>query len=97
VEVGCERFFELSGFVSSPWCTSLGVRNYACLALLSSIVHVDEKWVAQEYLHRCKTIKWKKADDDDALKCWICERILDVEQLGLLKPAELTMTDITLD
>jgi hypothetical protein len=44
-----------------------------------------------------KMNKWKKADDDDALKCWNCERILDAEQLGLPKPAELTMADITLD
>jgi hypothetical protein len=46
--------------------------NYERLAMLSSIVHnvyVDEKRVAQEYLHRCKMNKWKKADDDDALKC----------------------------
>jgi hypothetical protein len=40
--------------------------------MLSSIVqnmYVDEKWIAQEYLHRCKMNKWKKGDDDDALKC----------------------------
>ncbi len=100
VEVGCERSFGLSGYVSSPWRTRLGVHNYERLAMLSSIVHnvyVDEKWVAQEYLHGCKMSKWKKVDDDDALKYWNCERILDVEQLGLPKPAELTMADITLD
>ncbi len=28
VEVGCERFFGLSGYVSSPRRTRLGVRNY---------------------------------------------------------------------
>ncbi len=100
VEVRCERFFGLSGYVSSPWRTQLGVHNYERLAMLSSIVqnvYVDEKWVAQEYLRRCKMNKWKKADDDDALKCWNCERILDAERLGLPKPAELTMADITLD
>jgi hypothetical protein len=100
VEVGCKRFFGLSGYVSSPRRTRLGVRNYERLAMLSSIVHnvhVDEKWVAQEYLRRCKMNKWKKADDDDALKCWNCERILDAEQLGLPKPAQLTMADITFD
>jgi hypothetical protein len=68
--------------------------------MLSSIVHnvhVDEKWVAQEYLLRCKMNKWKKADDDDALKCWNCERILDAEQLWLPKPAQITMADVTFD
>ena len=34
VEVGCERFFNLSGYVSSPKRTSLGVRNYERLAML---------------------------------------------------------------
>jgi hypothetical protein len=56
VEVGCERLFGLSGYVSLPWRTQLGVRNYERLAMLSSIVqnvYVNEKWVAQEYLRRC--------------------------------------------
>jgi hypothetical protein len=100
VVVRCERFFGLSGYVSSPQRTQLGICNYEQLAMLSSIVqnvYVDEKWVAQEYLRRCKMNKWKKADDDDALKCWNCERILDAEQLGLPKPAELIMTDVTWD
>ena len=53
VEVGCERLFGLSGYVSSPCRTRLGVRNYERLAMLSSIVqnvYVDTKWVAEEYL-----------------------------------------------
>ncbi len=51
---------------------NLGSKNYECLAILSSIVqnvYVYEKWVAQEYKRRCKMNKWKKVDDDDALKC----------------------------
>jgi hypothetical protein len=100
VEVGCEQLFGLSGYVSSPRRTRLGVRNYERLAMLSSIVqnvYVDVKWVAEEYLRRCKLNKWTKADDDDALKCFNCARILDAEQQGLPKPAELTTTDITCD
>jgi hypothetical protein len=100
VEVGCERLFGLSGYVSSPQRSRLGVRNYERLAMLSSIVqnvYVDVKWVAEEYLRCSKLNKWKKADDNDALKCFNCERILDAEQLGLpTKPAELTMADIHL-
>ncbi len=34
VEVGCERFFGLSGYISSPRQTRLGVRNYERLAIL---------------------------------------------------------------
>ena len=99
MEVGCERLFGLSGYVSAPRRTRLGVRNYERLAMLSSIVqnvYVDVKWVSEEHLRRCKQKKWKKADDD-ALKCFNCERILEAEQLGLPKPAELTLADITFD
>ncbi len=72
VEVECERFFALSGYISLPKRTQLGVRNYERIAMLSSIlrlVYVDSEWVAQEYLHRCKTGVWKEGDDKDALKC----------------------------
>ena len=52
--------------------------------------------MAQEYLQHCKRNKWKKASDDDALKCFNCERILEAEQLGLPELAtELTIADIT--
>ena len=66
--------------------------------MLSSIVqnvHVDVKWVAKEYMQRCKMNKWQSARDDNALKCFNCERILEAEQLGLPEPFELTMADIT--
>lgn len=41
---GCEHFFNLSGYGSSPQHTRLGVRNYKRLAMLTSIlkvIHVD--------------------------------------------------------
>jgi hypothetical protein len=41
--------------------------------------------------------KWKKANDDDALKYFNCERILEVKQLGLPRPAALTMANIASD
>jgi hypothetical protein len=96
-EVGCERFFALSGYVSAPRRTRLGVRNYERLAILSSIVqrlYIDEKWVAAEYLRRCKNGSWKKENDVDALKCWNLERILDAELLNEPVPSELTMEDL---
>ena len=37
VEVGCERFFCLSGYISSSRQTRLGVRMYAHLAMLASL------------------------------------------------------------
>ncbi len=40
VEVGCERFFGLSGYISSPRQTRLGVRNYCNVIKHSqSIIH----------------------------------------------------------
>lgn len=98
VEVGCERFFALSGYISLPKRTWLGVRNYERIAMLSSIlrsVYVDPALVAQEYLRRCKTGVWKDGDDKDALKCWNLERLLEAATFGQPKPSELTMSDLT--
>ncbi len=39
VEVGCERYFCLSGYILPPRQTRLGVKMYECLAMLASIVH----------------------------------------------------------
>ena len=75
IEVGCERFFNLSGYVSSPQCTRLNVGNYKQLAILASLVHkvyVSEEWVLQEYLCRCETGAWKEGTED-APKCWNLE------------------------
>ena len=46
VEVGCERFFSLSGYVSAPLRTRLGVRTYERIALLAAIlpkVYIDKE------------------------------------------------------
>ena len=100
VEVGCERFFGLSGYISSPQRTRLGVRNYERLAMLSSIlrvVYVNPEWVAEEYLRRCKSSAWKKASDDESLKCWNLERIIQAEQFGDPTPKNLSMDDLLCD
>ena len=57
-EVGCERFFSLSGYISAPRRTRLNVRTYERLAMLATIiqnVYIDKEWVAEEYLRRCKS------------------------------------------
>jgi hypothetical protein len=90
-------FFCLSGYISSPRRTRLGVRTYECLAMLASIVHtvcIDDAWVAAEYLRRCKARTWKKENTVEAVKCWNLERILDAEQRGQPMPEELTMDDL---
>ena len=97
VEIGCERFFSLAGYVSDPRRTRLGVRTYERLALLAGImnkVYIDKDWVAKEYLRRCKAGAWKKDLDDDAVKCWNLERILDAEMVGSPVPAPLTVDDL---
>ena len=85
VEVGCERFFNLSGYVSSAKCTRLGVRNYERLAMLASTVqnvYVDVEWVANEYLARSKRGTWKKENTVESLKCWNLEHWLALK-LGI--------------
>ncbi len=97
VEVGCERFFGLSGYVLGPRQTNLGVRTYERLAMLISIVQnvfIDNNWVANEYLERCKKGKWTKKNDDEALKCWNLEWIIDAEEKGMEKPQPLTINDL---
>jgi hypothetical protein len=56
-EVGCKRFFNLLGYISSPQRTRLKVRTYERLAMLASImrvVYIDPEWVACEYMHKTK-------------------------------------------
>ncbi len=96
VEVGCERFFSVSGYVSAPRRTKLGVRTYERLALMSSIInkiYIDKKWVAKEYLRRCKEGSWDAQKTEDALKCWNLERVLDAELMGKQAPEEMTLED----
>ena len=97
VEVGCERFFSLSGYVSAPRRTRLGVRTYERLAMMASIlqkVYISKEWVAKEYLRRCKKGAWKKENTEEALKCWNLERIIDADLMGDGKPSQLTMNDL---
>jgi hypothetical protein len=95
-KLAVSAFFGLSGYISSPRHTRLGVRMYARLAMLAFIVHtvyIDDAWVAAEYLRRCKAGAQKKENTVEAGKCWNLERILDAEQCG--QPMEeLTMDDL---
>ena len=94
-EVGCERFFNLSGYISAEKRTRLGVRTYERLAMLSAIlpkIYIDRAWVAKEYLKRCKEGAWWKNElDEEALKCWNLERIIEAELAGTQPPPAVTM------
>ena len=97
VEVGCERIFSLTGYISAPHCTRLGVRTYKQIAMLASMlpkVYIGMEWVAQEYLKRCKEGQWKKENTQDALKCWNLERVLDSEMYLTLTPPPLTLDQL---
>ena len=74
----------------------MNVRTYERIAMLSTIVqnmYIDNEWVAQEYLRRCKQGAWTKEGTDDALKCWNLERVIDAETYGKPNPKELTLND----
>ena len=97
VEVGCERFFSLSGYISAPRRTRLGVRTYERLATLSSNikrVYVDPKKVKAEYLRRCKSKLWKKTNEDEAVRCWNLERLIVAELNQQPAPDDLTVDDL---
>ena len=96
VEVGCERFFGQSGYISNPRRTRLGVKNYERIAMLSDllrVMYIDPELVAKEYLSRCKRSAWKKENTVDSLKCFNLERMIAAEEDGKDKPAPLEMDE----
>jgi hypothetical protein len=48
-------------------------------------------------LERCKKGKWAKMNDDEALKCWNLERIIDAEEKGMEMPQPLTFNDLLVE
>ncbi|KAL7427745.1 hypothetical protein ACHAXH_001558 [Discostella pseudostelligera] len=69
--------------------TRLGVRIYERLAMLSSILRV--MYINPE---PNGSGAWKQSSDDESLKCWNLERILEAEQVGDMKPEDLTINDL---
>jgi hypothetical protein len=96
-EVGCEQFFGLSGYISSPRCSRMGVQTYEHVAMLASIIQsvsIDNHWVAQQYIEQCKKGSWKKENTEKALQCWNLECIIDAEQQGKNAPSGLKLEDL---
>ncbi len=50
--------------------------------------------MTKEYLCQCRSGAWKQSSDDESLKCWNLERILEAEQVGDMKPEDLTINDL---
>eukprot|EP00956_Cyclotella_meneghiniana_P033656 scaffold98044_cov37-Cyclotella_meneghiniana.AAC.1 len=96
VEVGCERFFGISGYISQPRRSRLGVRNYERISMLSVIlkcIFVDPELVAKEYLNRCKRGAWKKENTMESLKCFNLERIIEANLAGQEEPDDIDIQD----
>ncbi|KAL7546978.1 hypothetical protein ACHAWF_010298 [Thalassiosira exigua] len=97
VEVGCERFFGLPGYASSPRRSRLNVCTYERVAMLATIlnrVYIDDEWVAKEYLRRCHEGLWKEESTTEALKCWNLERVLEAQSLGRESPKDITLAQL---
>jgi hypothetical protein len=96
VEVPCERFFGMAGYVSLPRRSRIGVRNYervAMLAVMLQHIFIDPEVVAAEYLRRCKKGAWKPSNAVDACKCFNLERLLHAEAFGNDPTEALTVTE----
>jgi hypothetical protein len=68
--------------------------------MLSTIIrkiYVDPKWVAAEYLKRCRLKQWKREDDEEALKCWNLEMKIESELDDKPYVTELSMDDIKVE
>lgn len=98
VEVGCERFFGILGYISQPRRSRLGVRNYERISLLSTIlkcIYVNPELVAKEYLNRSKRGSWKKENTMESLKCFNLEHIIEANLAGKEEPDEIDIQDYT--
>ena len=56
-------------------------------------IYIDPKWVAKEYQRRNKAKAWVLQKDDDSLKCFNLERILEAEEKGKDAPVDLTIQE----
>ena len=57
-------------------------------------VYVDPTMVKKEYLRRCKLGLWKKANEEEAVRCWNLERLIDAEMNQQPAPKELCLDDL---
>jgi hypothetical protein len=55
---------------------------------------IDDNWVANEYLNRCKKDKWTKQGNDDTLKCWNLEHIINAEEMGVETLVEMALGNL---
>jgi hypothetical protein len=63
--------------------------------MIVNSLYIDPDFIAGEYLRRCHQKKWKKSNDEEALKCWNLELALEAELENKPVPKLLTMNDIS--
>jgi hypothetical protein len=71
-------------------CTKLREACYLLGHILQH-VYVDPKFVAEEYLARCKRGAWKKENTLESLKCYNSERILEAKEMGKEEPSKVDL------
>jgi len=66
VQVGCERFFNLAGYISSlPSVLDLESKPMSAWQCFHAFF---VKCTLMKYLRRCKAGNWKSENDEDSLK-----------------------------
>jgi hypothetical protein len=76
---GMWQDFPIAVYVLAQRHSNLNMRNYERLSLLAVIlgrVYVSSRWVADEYLRRCKAGVWKKENTIECSKCFNIECII---------------------
>ena len=64
------------------------------LTVILDKVYIDKKWVAEEYLRRCKSNAWNKENTRNELKCRNLDCIIDSELMGVPAPKPMTMEEL---
>ena len=83
VEVNCERFFSLAGYVSHPVRSRMKSSTYERLAILPAIMdvlHIDENAVVEEYLRRSKAKDWDEIECEEDEAFLLLEREIAEEE-----------------
>ena len=83
VEVNCERFFSLAGYVSHPARSRMKSSTYERLAVLPAIMdvlYIDENAVVDEYIRRRKANDWNEIESEEDEAFLLLEREIAEEE-----------------
>ena len=83
VEVNCERFFSLAGYVSHPARSRMKSSTYERLVLLPAVMdalYVDENAVVEEYIRRRSAKDWDEIESEEDEAFMLLEREIAEEE-----------------